>query len=165
MKLYYKKMASPVGKLQLVASDSALVAILWENDNVDRVRLPVMTLNLDHSILNRVEKQLTEYFRGDRSKFDIPLDPLGTDFQKQVWHELRRIPFGQTKSYGEIARSIGSPNAQRAVGAANGRNPISIVVPCHRVIGSNGKLTGFAGGLKAKATLLQLENQPAKEMV
>jgi len=103
------------------------------------------------------ERQLAEYFSGRRKAFDLRLDFAGTEFQKKVWRALLTIPFGETRSYGEIAKQIGSPKAVRAVGAANGRNPISIVAPCHRVIGSTGKLTGFAGGLDTKAFLLDLE--------
>jgi methylated-DNA-[protein]-cysteine S-methyltransferase len=105
-------------------------------------------------------RQLGEYFAGKRKRFTVKLDFMGTDFQKSVWQALLTIPFGQTRSYGDIARQVGNPKAVRAVGAANGRNPISIIAPCHRVIGSTGKLTGFAGGLKTKAQLLALEGAP-----
>jgi len=150
-----KTVASPVGALTLVASDKGLTAILWEND--DRVRLSPMTEEAGHPVLVAAELQLAEYFAGARKAFDLPLDFQGTDFQKQVWAALLTIPFGETRSYAEIARAIGRPTACRAVGAANGKNPISIVAPCHRVIGGNGTLTGFAGGLKAKEYLLGLE--------
>ena len=109
-------------------------------------------------LLDDVVAQLDEYFAGDRTEFDVPLDPVGTDFQLKAWLALRAIPYGQTRTYGEQARVIGSPNAVRAVGSANGRNPISIIVPCHRVIGSDGSLTGFGGGLEAKRYLLDLES-------
>jgi methylated-DNA-[protein]-cysteine S-methyltransferase len=102
--------------------------------------------------------QLEQYFAGKRQRFVLPLNFVGTDFQKLVWQSLLTIPFGETRSYGQIALQIGKPKAARAVGTANGRNPISIVIPCHRVIGSNGELTGFAGGLKAKAYLIEIEN-------
>ena len=108
-------------------------------------------------MLLETERQLNEYFAGKRKKFSLKFDCLGTKFQKDVWQALATIPFGETRSYGQIARQIGRPKAVRAVGAANGKNPISIVVPCHRVIGSNGKLTGFAGGLETKASLLRME--------
>ena len=111
----------------------------------------------DHPVLVETERQLGEYFAGERRTFDVPLSFAGTDFQKRVWAALLAIPFGETRSYGEIADQLGAPGASRAVGAANGRNPISIIAPCHRVLGSNGKLTGFAGGLEAKAFLLDLE--------
>lgn len=157
MKLYFKVIKSPVGNLKLVCSDTALVAVLWEREKDGRVRLPKMESDPDHDILLETEHQLEEYFQGERKTFDIPLDPIGTDFQKKVWDELRKISFGTTLSYGELADRIGSPQSARAVGSANGKNPISIIVPCHRVIGLNGELTGFAGGLPAKEKLLTLE--------
>ena len=159
MKLYSTTMNSPVGQLTLIAHDEALVAILWENDRPERVPLPEATEASRHPILAETKTQLKEYFKGQRETFDLPLDPLGTGFQKKVWKALSRIPFGVTKSYGQLAKSIQNPNASRAVGAANGKNPLSIVVPCHRVIASSGKLTGFAGGLEVKKYLLDLEKQ------
>jgi methylated-DNA-[protein]-cysteine S-methyltransferase len=153
----FKTMKSPVGTLTLVASDKGLAAILWPKDDPKRVRLPAMTRDDDHPVLRKAEKELAEYFAGRRRRFTVKLDFAGTDFQKQVWRALLEIPFGETRSYGDIARDVGRPAAMRAVGAANGRNPISIIAPCHRVIGANGALTGFAGGLKAKETLLALE--------
>jgi methylated-DNA-[protein]-cysteine S-methyltransferase len=152
-----KTMASPVGQLRLVASDDGLAAILWERDDPKRVPLGPLHEAPDHPILCEAERQLGDYFAGTRQRFDLPLDFHGTDFQKSVWAQLLAIPFGETRSYGEIAQAIGQPTASRAVGAANGRNPISIVAPCHRVIGSNGALTGFAGGLEAKERLLAIE--------
>lgn len=157
MSLSYKYFASPVGKLKLVASETGLVAVLWENDNPRRVPLTDLVEDNHQSILVEAERQLNDYFAGRRNAFSIPLDMRGTAFQKDVWRALQGIRFGETLSYGEIANQLGRPSASRAVGAANGRNPISIVVPCHRVIGSTGKLTGFAGGLEAKAHLLDLE--------
>jgi methylated-DNA-[protein]-cysteine S-methyltransferase len=157
MSLAYKYVASPVGKLKLVASETGLIAILWENDNPRRVRLTDLVEDNNQGILVETERQLNEYFAGKRDEFAIPLDMRGTAFQKDVWRALQAIPFGKTRSYGEIAKQVGRPTSSRAVGAANGRNPISIVVPCHRVVGSSGKLTGFAGGLEAKAHLLNLE--------
>jgi methylated-DNA-[protein]-cysteine S-methyltransferase len=153
----FKTMKSPVGALTLVASDQGLCAILWPKDNPNRVRLPELTRDDDHPVLRKAEKELAEYFAGKRKRFTVKLDFSGTDFQKKVWQALLEIPFGETRSYGQIARKLGKPSAMRAVGAANGRNPISIIAPCHRVIGANGTLTGFAGGLKAKETLLALE--------
>jgi methylated-DNA-[protein]-cysteine S-methyltransferase len=159
MTLAYKNMLSPVGELTLVASDTGLVAILWENDRPGRVRLGPMAENRDHAVLTETERQIAAYFAGELIEFDVPLDFHGTDFQKSVWAALLTIPFGETRSYGEIAHQIGRPKASRAVGAANGRNPISIIAPCHRVIGSNGALTGFAGGLAAKELLLGIERR------
>jgi methylated-DNA-[protein]-cysteine S-methyltransferase len=157
MRYSFKTIPSPVGALTLVASMSGLTAILWEDDDPKRVRLHSMVENAGHPVLVAAERQLGEYFAGERRAFDLPLDFQGTDFQKSVWTALLTIPFGETRSYAEIARAVGRPTAFRAVGAANGRNPISIVAPCHRVIGANGTLTGFAGGLKAKEYLLGLE--------
>ena len=162
MPLFYKFADTPVGKLKLVASDRGLVAILWENDRPHRVRLSELVENPQHPILVETERQLAEYFAGKRQDFDISLDMRGTPFQKNVWEALLAIPFGETRSYGQLARQLGNPNATRAVGAANGRNPISIIVPCHRVIGSSGSLTGFAGGLDTKSRLLDLENPNTK---
>lgn len=158
----YKLMASPLGELKLVASDRGLAAILWENDDPKRVRLGSMVEAPQHPVLLLAERQLSDYFAGRRSTFDIALDMAGTDFQRAVWAALLTIPFGKTRSYADIARQIGRPTAFRAVGAANGRNPVSIITPCHRAIGSNGALTGFAGGLEAKAFLLALEGRRDK---
>jgi methylated-DNA-[protein]-cysteine S-methyltransferase len=157
MGLAHKMMESPIGKLKLVASDKGLVAILWEKDSPRRVRLSDLVANDQHPVLVETEQQLGEYFAGKRKTFSIALDMRGTRFQKDVWEALLAIPFGETRSYGQLAKQLGNPRATRAVGAANGKNPVSIIVPCHRVIGSSGKLTGFAGGLEAKARLLSLE--------
>jgi len=154
---YSKTIWSPVGELTLVADERGLAAVLWENDRPDRVRLGALNERADHPVLVETERQLGEYFAGERRSFDVPLSFAGTDFQKRVWAALLAIPFGETRSYGEIADQLGAPGASRAVGAANGRNPISIIAPCHRVVGSTGKLTGFAGGLDAKRFLLDLE--------
>lgn len=152
-------MDSPVGELTLVASAAGLRAVLFHAERPDRVTVGPIT-NTDPAadeILDRAVQQLREYFAGDRHEFDLPLDPVGTDFQQQAWMELRRIPYGQTISYGEQAKRLGDVRKSRAVGAANGRNPIGIIVPCHRVVGSGGALTGFGGGLEAKAWLLRHE--------
>jgi methylated-DNA-[protein]-cysteine S-methyltransferase len=157
-KIYVSKtISSPVGELTLVASAQGLAAILWENDSPRRVRLNITAQDPSHPVLLETERQLGEYFAGTRQRFTVPLDFAGTQFQRDVWQALLTIPFGQTRSYGQIAQQLGNPKAVRAVGAANGKNPISIIAPCHRVIGSTGKLTGFAGGLEAKAYLLELE--------
>jgi methylated-DNA-[protein]-cysteine S-methyltransferase len=158
MNYYYKIMPSVIGKLKLIASDKGLAAVLWENDDPKRVRLGPLIEDKKHPMLVWTERELTEYLDGKRKNFSVKLDPKGTPFQNKVWEALKTIPFGETRSYGEIAKQIGKAKAVRAVGAANGRNPISIIVPCHRVIGASGKLTGFAGGLKTKAHLLDLEN-------
>jgi len=153
----YKITKSPVGKLKLIATDKGLAAILWEKEDPKRVPLAPLVEDKTHPVLLETEKQLKEYFAGKRTSFSVKLDPVGTEFQNKVWRALSEIPFGETRSYGEIAKRIGNASAMRAVGAANGKNPISIIVPCHRVIGASGKLTGFAGGLEIKARLLALE--------
>ena len=165
MNYHSKTMDSVVGRLTLVATDKGLAAVLWENDNPRRVRLAPVAGNKKHPVLLETEKQLNEYFAGKRNQFSVRLDPRGTEFQNRVWSALRTIPFGETRSYGQIARQIGNAKAVRAVGAANGKNPISIIVPCHRVIGASGRLTGFAGGLAIKEQLLSLEgNRDAKKL-
>jgi methylated-DNA-[protein]-cysteine S-methyltransferase len=153
----HKRMQSPVGRLTLVASDKGLAAILWENDRPGRVPLSIGGEENDHPVLVEAERQLGEYFAGRRKQFTLPLDLSGTAFQRKVWTALLTIPFGETRSYAQIARQIGTPGAARAVGAANQRNPVSIVAPCHRVVGSDGALTGFAGGLDVKENLLAFE--------
>ena len=145
---------SPVGDLKLVASATALVAVLWADEGL----FAGATEDRDHPVLCRAEQQLAAYFVGTLKVFSLELDFTGTDFQKSVWQALLTIPYGETRSYRDIAVQIGHPKAVRAVGGALGRNPISIIAPCHRVVGSGGKLTGFAGGLGAKARLLELEN-------
>lgn len=154
-----KVMDSPVGTLTLVASADGLAAVLWENDRPGRVRLSVQATDDGHPHLVEAERQLREYFAGRRRVFTLTLDVAGTAFQREVWSALLEIPFGETRSYRQIAERIGRPTAVRAVGAANRRNPVSIVAPCHRVIGSGGALTGFAAGLAVKAQLLRLEGR------
>jgi methylated-DNA-[protein]-cysteine S-methyltransferase len=152
-----RTVASPVGLLKLVASDAGLAAVLWENDDPRRVRLGSIVRGAAHPILVEAERQLAAYFKGRLKRFNIPLDFKGTKFQKIVWAALLTIPFGETRSYGQIACQISRLTAARSVGAANGRNPISIIAPCHRVVGASGALTGFAGGLDAKRYLLDFE--------
>ncbi len=147
-------MRSPIGDLFLIATDTGLAGLFMTDpahppSDRDRTLAPEK--------FHEVVRQLEEYFSGKRREFDVPLDLRGTPFQLRVWEELRRISYGSTISYGELARRIGSPASVRAVGAANGRNPVSIIVPCHRVIGSNGSLTGYGGGLERKKVLLELE--------
>lgn len=156
---YFKMIESPVGPLRLVATDKALAGILWQIECPGRVNLTPQKEARDHPMLLNAERQLNEYFSGKRTSFNLPLDFKGTPFQKAVWDYLTKIPFGETRSYGQVAKDLGNPKAMRAVGAANSRNPISIIAGCHRVIGANGSLTGFAGGLAAKSFLLSLENK------
>lgn len=157
MQLVYMYMDSPVGVLKLVAHDQALVAVMWDNEDHKRVRLAELVEDRQHPMLHKVKQQLEEYFAGQRQQFDLPLDFQGTAFQQQVWQALLSIPYGETRSYKEIVVQLGNEKAVRAVGAANGKNPISIIAPCHRVIGSSGALVGFAGGLDKKQILLSLE--------
>lgn len=165
MSLAYKRINSPVGKLTLAAGTDKLVAILWEHDRPGRLHLSGLVQDEAHPILVKTEQQLDEYFAGKRKSFSIALDARGTPFQKRVWEALQAIAYGETRSYGQLAARLGHPKAVRAVGAAIGRNPVSIVVPCHRVIGASGKLTGFAGGLEAKAFLLRLEEHGGQTAV
>ncbi|MCB8747447.1 methylated-DNA--[protein]-cysteine S-methyltransferase [Rhodoferax sp. U2-2l] len=149
--------ASPLGRLLLAASADRLVGVWFDN----QAHLPDLTPCAsapDHPVLTQAAAELAQYFAGQRQTFDVPLDTTtGTSFQQAVWQALQGIPVGTTCSYGELARRIGQPAAVRAVGAAVGRNPLGIIVPCHRVVGSNGSLTGYAGGLPRKTALLQLE--------
>ncbi|WP_028081569.1 methylated-DNA--[protein]-cysteine S-methyltransferase [Solimonas soli] len=155
--LAYRWLDSPVGRLRLVAGARGLVAVLWEQDGPHRVPLTLGDECTEEPLLRDADTQLREYFAGVRKTFALPLDFRGTAFQQRVWQALLRIPFGETRSYAQVAAMLGAPNAARAVGAANGRNPLSIIAPCHRVVGSDGTLTGFAGGLAAKARLLHFE--------
>jgi methylated-DNA-[protein]-cysteine S-methyltransferase len=157
MNVYQKKISSPIGTLTLLATDEALLEVSWPNERPNRLKKRDVLSGESHPLLARAAKQLEEYFEGRRESFDLPIAFEGTEFQRRVWEALCRIPHHKTVSYGAIACQIGKPAAVRAVGAAIGRNPLSIIVPCHRVIGSNGALTGFAGGLPVKAFLLALE--------
>lgn len=150
---------SPVGPLHLIGSDRGLVALLWSDLDVElpRVRIAPEQLEESSAAFEEPRRQLAEYFDRTRTEFDLALDLRGTEFQRSVWQSLTEIPYGITSSYGQQARAINRPRAVRAVAAANGRNPISIIVPCHRVIGADGSLTGFAGGLDAKSWLLEHE--------
>jgi methylated-DNA-[protein]-cysteine S-methyltransferase len=158
----FKRMMSPVGQLKLVAGHEGLAAILWDNDRPGRVPLIIIAEDDSHPVLLETERQLRQYFAGERRVFDLPFDFSGTEFQRKVWQALLTIPFGETRSYTQIAEQIGAPKAIRAVGAANGRNPISIIAPCHRVIGAAGDLRGFAGGLERKTYLLGFEGSETK---
>jgi methylated-DNA-[protein]-cysteine S-methyltransferase len=147
---------SPVGPLLLAASDAGLHAIGFPAAKHPARRGPDWREGA-HPLLHEAKRQLGEYFDGRRRAFDLPLAPAGTDFQRQVWQALATIPYGATISYAQLAARVGNPRAMRAVGAANGRNPLPIVLPCHRVIGADGSLTGFGGGLDTKRFLLELE--------
>jgi methylated-DNA-[protein]-cysteine S-methyltransferase len=157
MKLSFTRISSPVGALKLIATESALVAVAWRDQGAGQVPVVDAVQCGSHAVLDAAATQLAEYFAGTRREFELPLEFMGTEFQCRAWRALQTIPYGETRTYADMARLIGQPTAVRAVGAANGRNPLSIVVPCHRVIGSSGALTGFGGGLDAKAKLLALE--------
>ncbi|MEW2483374.1 methylated-DNA--[protein]-cysteine S-methyltransferase [Mycobacterium sp. NPDC049093] len=152
--LHYRTMDSPVGLLTLAGRDGRLMHLRMVDQTYERSR---EGWEHDDSAFPDAVDQLTAYFAGDLTEFDLELDMVGTQFQRRVWDALRTIPYGETCSYGEIARQIGSPSGSRAVGLANGHNPIGIIVPCHRVIGANGSLTGYGGGLDRKRALLELE--------
>lgn len=156
MTVYYKHIESPIGSLFIAADDTGLRAIEFP-ENRHPVKRHGKWREGDHPLLEKTARQLGEYFAGTRQSFDLPLAPYGTDFQLGVWQALRLIPFGETWSYAQLAAKIGKTSAMRAVGAANGRNPLPIIVPCHRVIGADGSLTGFGGGLPTKEFLLRLE--------
>jgi methylated-DNA-[protein]-cysteine S-methyltransferase len=148
--IVYGVVPAPFGELLVAKNGNAVVEIRFEPGTIDARR--------DDGAVADVAAQLQQYFRGERSAFELPLAPRGTEFQQLVWRALQRIPYGETRSYSDIAREIGRPAAVRAVGAANGANPIPIVIPCHRVVGSNGSLTGFGGGIETKRWLLALES-------
>lgn len=150
---YAKKISSPIGDLYLIANKHALIAL----DNISSDLYKKSCQSTSHKILNLAHKQLGEYFEGRRLVFDLPLEPIGTPFQQKAWKALMKIPYGKVWSYGQQAIYLKSPKASRAVGGANGKNPIPIIIPCHRVIGSTGKLTGYSGGMKMKIGLLKHE--------
>lgn len=161
MSTYATTVDSPVGRLLLVSDGTALTALLFGGERDAAGVAGPCAMDAAAAPFPQARRELLEYFAGRRTSFEIPLAPRGTPFQKRVWEALRRIPHGSTASYAEIARAVGSPGAARAVGAANRRNPLAIIVPCHRVIGSNGTLTGYAGGLARKRALLDLETAHA----
>ena len=153
---FFKRIASPTGTLTLIASGKGLRAVLWNYDS-HKSSIDCGLEDPAHPVLLETEKQLNEYFAKQRKTFSLELDFVGSDFQIQVWEALLTIPFGETRTYGDIARQIGNPDSVRAVGGAANKNPIPIIAPCHRVVGANGKLVGFGGGLENKALLLELE--------
>ncbi len=154
---WHKKIQTPIGAIDLVADDKNLLVVQMENHSHDHLIALNLQNGTNHKILKKTEKQLAEYFAGDRKSFDLPISFQGSEFQNQVWKELLKIPYGKSITYGMQAAQIGRPGAARAVGACNGKNPLSIVVPCHRVIGASGALTGYAGGLEIKRRLFKLE--------
>lgn len=157
MKANFKKIQTPIGALFIVADVQKLYGVLFKDNWLSFKKRFELLEEKENSIIKKTAKQLREYFDGKRNSFDLPCELTGTDFQKKAWSALKKIPFGKTGSYKEQANLIHSPKAVRAVGRANGSNPICIILPCHRIVGSNGELTGYAGGLKAKKFLLNLE--------
>ena len=143
---------TPVGKLCIGEEDGVIVRTTWS-------KIPTEYVLEETELILQCKMQLDEYFRGERKTFDLPLAPKGTDFQKKVWNALQKIPYGETRTYGEIAAAVGNPKGARAVGMAKNKNPIGIILPCHRVVGANGKLVGYAGGMDKKEWLLQLERK------
>ena len=156
---FFSTLPSPVGRLTLVGEGDDLVGLYFDEDPLAATMRAGAVR--DHRRLRPVVEQLEEYFAGTRTRFELPLVPPGTPFQKKVWAALVQIPFGATATYGQIARAVGRPEASRAVGGANHRNPIAIIVPCHRVIGADGSMTGYGGGLPRKRLLLDLETRVA----
>lgn len=158
----YTKLESPLGNLWMIASDDGLHALVWDKDlKEDKYKKAFKNFkeSKNHPVLTKATKQLKEYFRGKRTEFDLPLSPCGTEFQMKAWKQLSKIPYGKTISYAEQAKRLGNPKAFRAVGTANSKNPISIIVPCHRVIATSGDLSGFGGGVHNKKFLLELEKK------
>ena len=155
--VYYTTFESPVGRLLLAGDSNALRRVSFKGSK--RSGPPRPEWKLDEAPFTEAVRQLRAYFRGELKEFDLPLELEGTEFQRRVWNALRAIPYGETISYAQLAGRIGNPRAVRAVGLANGSNPIPIIVPCHRVIGSDGSLTGFGGGLSTKKKLLELESK------
>lgn len=153
---YYVDLDTPIGTVRVVEEDNCIVSVhtMRELEQIFGDKQYKET-----PLLLEAKQQLTEYFAGKRKNFDLPLRPQGTDFQKRVWEQLKQIPYGETRTYGQIAKAAGNPKASRAVGGANNKNPIGIIVPCHRVIGASGKLVGYAGGLDIKEKLLALEKE------
>lgn len=149
---------TPIGVMQVTASDGAITSVTLLKDVEMKAEAPQ---NIDALLLD-AQKQLLEYLAGERAEFTLPLNPKGTPFQQRVWQRLLKIPYGETRSYGEIAEAAGNPKASRAVGMANNRNPILFIIPCHRVIGANGKLVGYGGGLPLKERLLNMEKAQAE---
>jgi methylated-DNA-[protein]-cysteine S-methyltransferase len=156
-RIFYTTLASPVGALFLTSNGEAITELFMEKHKGGPK--PMGDWRRDDALFQEAADQLRAYFAGELTEFDLPLATGGAPFQKRVWAELRKIAYGSTISYGELAQQVGNPKASRAVGAANGSNPISIIIPCHRVIGSNGKLTGYGGGIERKKFLLDFEAQ------
>ena len=155
--IYFDRMASPLGDMVLASDGDALSGAWFDGQRHQPAIGPAWQRRQDLSILRRAAAEFAEYFAGERTEFDLPLAPIGTPFQRDVWHAIADVPFGRTIAYRELAARAGRPGSIRAAGAATGRNPLSIVIPCHRIVGADGALTGYAGGLPRKRSLLELE--------
>lgn len=155
----YKIIDTPVGPIHLIATEKGLSGLVWADKDYIRTKLPTATYNEEAPVLIQAELQLNEYFAKKRQIFDIPLDFQGTAFQIKVWKMLLGVPYGTTRTYGQLAQQLGDSKAVRAVGGALNKNPIAIIAPCHRIVGTSGKLIGFAGGIRNKSILLDLEQQ------
>lgn len=147
-----------MGELTIFSNEKGITALRWDNSNYEKIILEHNSKEAKHEHLVKAKEELKEYFLGKRKEFTISLDPNGSPFQQKVWKELKKIPYGKTITYKDLATRIGNANASRAVGGANRLNPVGLIIPCHRVIGSSGKLTGFAGGIEIKSRLLRFEN-------
>ncbi len=154
---YFSQIESPIGVLTLFSNENALTQLNWGSVDITKHINQNKSIQLETDLLAMARQEIIEYFKGHRTEFTLPLEPVGTPFQVKVWNALKTIPYGETLSYQELARLIGNPKACRAVGGANKKNPIGLIIPCHRVIGASGKLTGFAGGIDVKSKLLKLE--------
>ena len=160
---FYSNIKSPLGELVLVTDDAALTGLYFAGCDHVPVERERWTLKAQHPVLQQTSKQLEQYFSGKRTSFSLPVRLIGTNFQKRVWTQIARIPFGQTISYTQLAKRAGAPQAIRAAGTTTGRNPVSIIIPCHRIVGKNGSMCGFAGGLERKQHLLELERSNVKD--
>jgi methylated-DNA-[protein]-cysteine S-methyltransferase len=157
---YYDRFKGPQGGMLLVADDKGLAGVYFDRQKYHPKVAADWRRDPRHKVLRRAKRELQQYFAGKRRRFQVALHPQGTPFQRAVWKAIERVGFGKTLSYGELARRAGAPGSARAAGAATGRNPISIIIPCHRIVGANGSLTGYAGGLARKRALLRLESEP-----
>ena len=158
--MYYDTFKSPHGEMLLVATEDGLSGIYFKGQKYFPKKDTTWQLSPNHAPLKQAKRELAQYFAGRRKRFKVPLDPQGTPFQRSVWKQISKVAFGKTTTYSELARRAGHAGSARAAGAATGRNPLSVIVPCHRIMGANGSLTGYAGGLARKRALLQLESEP-----
>jgi len=157
---YYDTFKSPQGEMLLVATEDGLSGLYFKGQKYFPKKDKAWRRAPNHAPLRQAKRELAQYFAGRRRRFEVPLDPQGTPFQRSVWKQISKVAFGKTTTYSELAHRAGHPGSARAAGAATGRNPLSVIVPCHRIMGADGSLTGYAGGLARKRALLQLESEP-----